>query len=78
MAMVDEDLILSPPKKRSRAGRPRAGDTEEKFDLLSYLEERRPGMYRFLEEAEATQRLPLEKKKNPRQITAEMAKHPVQ
>lgn len=71
------DTLESPPKKRARAGRPRKAEERPTFDLKSYLEEKRPGMYRFLEAEEATSRLG-KSSPNVDAIMAEMSKHPVQ
>lgn len=67
----------TPPKKRSRAGRPRKCESVE-FNLLDYLASKRPNMYRPLTEAEAGARLAPRKKADPQALQAEMAKRPVQ
>lgn len=72
-----EGTLESPPKKRARAGRPKR-DQGPAFDLIQYLEEKRPGMYRFLEYAEAVERLPKDKQSKEEAIAREMAKKPVQ
>lgn len=75
----EPDEVASPPKKRLKAGRPsKQEDREDAFNLMKYLDEQRPGMYRFLDQAEATARLPAEKKKSWEMVKKEMAKRPVQ
>ena len=74
---------ISPPHKRVTRGRPpKRPVTEESggqdFDLLTYLKEKRAGVYRFLDQAEAVSRLPKSKKKDFADIEKEMAKRPVQ
>ena len=71
LALVPLDTVVSPPQKRTTAGRPRRG---EECDL----ESKRAGIYRFLDRAEATQRLPKHKKENEQQIREEMSKRPCQ
>lgn len=75
-------IMTTPPKRRSRAGRPRRnggaeGDCE--FNLLEYLEEKRAGMYKFLDVAETTNRMEqnLKRKPTPSEISVEVKKHPV-
>ena len=74
-------FLTTPPKRRSRAGRPRKGDAavECEFNLLGYLSEKREGMYKFLDIVEATNRLEQSLKREPtaNEIATEMKKHPV-
>lgn len=73
----DPDVpVISPPRKRPRQGRPKKTEVVE-FDLLAYLQEERPNMYRFLDEAEALSRLPDSKLGGTNSAIQEMAKRPV-
>lgn len=69
----------SPPKKKSRAGRPRLNQPPT-FNLLEYLETSRPGVYRILETSEASDRLQKQLNREPsdKEVATEMKKMPVQ
>lgn len=78
-AVSAPDDLVSPPKKRGRAGRPSKDEAEaQKFSLLDYLTERRPDQYRFLDREEAAARLPKSKSAGENALTIEMQKRPVQ
>lgn len=68
--------MISPPRKRARQGRPKKTEVVE-FDLLRYLEQERPNMYRFLDESEALGRLPDSKLGAANSAIQEMSKRPV-
>ena len=59
-------------------GRPGKTDQTVQFDLMAYLASKRPGVYRFLGEQEAQERLPEVIKDRPGALKLEMAKRPVQ
>lgn len=75
--LQDALVVYSPPKKRAKPGRPPAG-TSSPFNLETFLEQHRPGMYRFLTEKEACDRLPSRKKTDPGFMEVEMRKRPAQ
>lgn len=74
---VPGQLMVTPPKRRVRAGRPKKTEGPE-FNLLTYLEQKRGGMYRFLDRKEAEDRLAERIKKEPtsESLDSEMRKHP--
>ena len=81
LAIVPFDPNYTPPKKRARAGRPRKDEKcfdTPSFNLVEYIEQKRVGVYRFLDREESTKRLSADKKRNFQMIAAEMAKRPAQ
>ena len=74
------DEMQSPPKKRERPGRPKKSEEKKDsdFNLLQYIEQKRPNQYRFLESEEAANRLPAHKLAQPKAIEVEMSKRPAQ
>lgn len=80
LQIVPVENEYTPPKKRSRAGRPKKGDGVE-FDFRKYMEESRAGQYRWLDESKAMERLQRHfpaKTRATDAVRLEMAKNPVQ
>eukprot|EP00438_Fugacium_kawagutii_P004866 Skav203382 [mRNA] locus=scaffold1379:228580:239126:+ [translate_table: standard] len=83
LQLVPAGSQYTPPKKRSKAGRPKKHDDrrDPPFDLVKYIESKRAGQYRWLEADEAFQRLEKvapEKARVPYALEMEMKKNPVQ